>query len=130
MTTFTYIQRHNARTSLNDGMLRFPRTFRLINNQGHITAIIIGWSSMAIISYLIAIYCLFGLSAGMQQKSLLLKKLAESNTITELNIQQKETAFARDNENVIESMQKISDIRYVIPVDTSVSRVDINPPGQ
>lgn len=85
---------------------------------------IIGWSTIAVASYLIAVYSVFGLSAGMQQKSLLLKELAESNTITELHIQQKETEFARDNEDVLESMQKISDIHYVIPAETAVSRVD------
>lgn len=130
MTTLTHTRQYIVRTSLNDRMFRLPHAFRLINDQGYVTAIIIAWSATAIASYLIAVYVLFGLSASMQQKSLLLKELTESNTIVELNIQQKETAFVRDNQNVLESMQKISDIRYVIPVDTAVSRVDTSPPVQ
>ncbi|MDP3770190.1 MAG: hypothetical protein U1A25_01970 [Candidatus Sungbacteria bacterium] len=130
MTTLTYIQRRMVLTSFDNRMFRIPRTFRLINDRGSITAMIIGWGGAAIASYLIAVYYFFGLGASMQQKSLLIKELTESNTIIELTIQQKETAFARDNEDVLESMQKISDIRYVTPTDTSVSRADVNPIAQ
>jgi riboflavin synthase len=130
MTTLTLIQRHIVPTLFDNRIFRISRAFRLINDRGYITAMIIGWNGAAIASYLIAVYCLFGLGAGMQQKSLLVKELIQSNTIIELTIQQKETAFARDNEDVLELMQKISDIRYVTPPDSSVSRVDVSSHAQ
>lgn len=75
--------------------------------------------------YLIAMYSVFGLGIALQQQSTVAKDLTESNIIAELNLQQRQTEFAKNNKDVLRSMQKISDMRYVLPADTAMSRVDM-----
>ena len=125
MTTLTYIHHALVPASLNERAFRTNDAFRNINERGIITGIIIAWAGAAILSYLIAVYYLFGLSNSLQQKSLVVKDLVESNTIVELNIQQNQTSFIKNNADVLESMQKISEMRYVGAADTAVSRAEI-----
>ena len=91
-----------------------------------ITHTLIAWIAGAVLTYLIAVYSLFGLSVTLQQQSGIFKELTEANTITELSLQQKQTEFARNNEDILQSMEKISDMRYLLPANTSVSRAEMS----
>ncbi len=83
------------------------------------------WIASAVAVYLVAVYSVFGLGVAVQEKTAVAKELAESNKILELDLQQKYTQFARNNEEILQTMEKISDLKYVLPADTSVSRADI-----
>ncbi len=100
--------------------------FQIFQDRGFVTNVMIAWVAGAVLVYLVSVYLLFGLGVIMQQKSVTLKNLMETNTIIELNLQQKQTEFVRNNEDVLQSMEKISDLRYVMPTDTSVSRADMS----
>ena len=99
--------------------------FDMLQKRGFITHMMLAVIAGAILAYLIAIYSLFGLGVTLQQKSIVLKELTDTNRITELNLGQRQTEFAKNNEDILQSMEKISDLRYVLPADTSVSRADI-----
>lgn len=126
MTTFPYIQ-HQAysfqRSKQHAGIFA---VFRMLCNGGLVTRLMIAWIVVAAIVYLVAMYSVFGLGIALQQKSTAAKDLTESNIIAELHLQQRQTEFARSNADVLQSMQKISDMRYLLPTDTAVSRVDIS----
>ncbi|GEM_PF-4995761 len=125
MTTSTYAQRHIDFSSRSEGVFRVHSIVRFLSNRRFITGAAIGWIVLAIVTYLVAAYSLFGFGIAVQQKSVLIKALTESNTIVELNLQQRQTQFAINNAGILESMQKISDMRYVLPTDTAVSRADM-----
>ena len=127
MTTLTNIQRHTHTPSLSyerTGIMHY--LLQGLQSRGFVTHMTTAWIVGAIVTYLIAAYSLFGLGVTMQQKSAVLKELTETNTIAELNIQQKQTEFAKNNEDILQSMEKISDMRYVLPLHTSVSRADVS----
>ena len=129
MTTLTNIQRHTYTPSLSYERTGIMYAFvRALQSRGFVTHVTIAWIAGAVLTYLIAAYSLFGLSVRIQQKSSSLKGLMETNTITELNLRKKQTEFAKNNADILQSMEKISDMRYVLPLHTSVSRADVSDP--
>ena len=127
MMTFPYIQHQvygSGRNVRHAGMLH---VFRIFYNGGLVTRVTISWIVAGAVVYLIAMYSVFGLGIALQQKSTIAKDLTESNIIAELHLQQRQTEFARSNKDVLQSMHKISDMRYVSPGDTAISRADISP---
>lgn len=126
MTISSYSQRRIYIFSRNERYVSLSNTFRLFCNGGFATGAAIAWIILGTAIYLIAVYSSFGLEIGLQQKFLVVKNLTESNTIIELNLRQRQTEFTKNNQDILESMQKISDMRYVLPTDTAVSRVDIS----
>ena len=126
MTALTNIQRHAYAPSFNGRARIMHYAFEGLQSRGFVTHMTVAWIAGAVLTYLIAAYSLFGLGVTMQQKSAVLKELTETNTIVELNIQQKQTEFAKNNEDILQSMEKISDMRYVLPLHTSVSRADVS----
>ena len=108
-------------------MEKMPYAFARYHEDAWMTRIMIAWIAGAIATYLITVYSLFGLGVTIQQKMTELKNLTEANTISELHLGQQQTAFAKNNEDILQSMEKITNMRYLMPVDTSVSQADISP---
>jgi len=125
MTSLSYIQYQTYISSRNERHFRISNIFSLFSHSRFITSVAVAWIAIAVVIYFVAVYSFFGLGVTLQEKSSAIKDLIESNTITELNLQQRQTEFARNNKNILESMQKISDMRYVLPTDTAVSQADI-----
>ena len=119
----SYIQ-HFVGASSREERVR-THALHTFHEAGLLRTLLMIWIGAAVIVYLMAVYSVFGLSVGLSRNEAAVKILTESNTIMELNLQQKQTEFARNNQDVLESMQKISEIRYVGPTDTAVSRADI-----
>jgi len=118
----SYIQ-HFVGVSAHEEQIR-TRALHMPREAGLLRALLITWIGGAILVYLVAVYSVFGLSMTLSQNGAVAKALTESNTIMELNLQREQTEFARNNQDVLESMEKISEIRYVGPTDTAVSRAD------
>ena len=137
MAVFTGIQRqrHISLWGERMGKMRLRGAFAIPahyafaghDSNGWMARIMIIWIAGAIATYLIAVYSLFGLGVTIQQKMTELKNLTEANTISELNLGQQQTAFAKNNEDILQSMEKITNIRYLMPADTSLSQADISP---
>ena len=125
MTVLTDIQRHAYSSSFTGKVGVMHYAYDALQERGFITHMMLALIAGAILAYLIAVYSLFGLGVTLQQKSMVLKELTDTNRITELNLGQQQTGFAKNNEDILQSMEKISDLRYVLPTDTSVSRADI-----
>ena len=126
MTALTDIQRYTYASSFKAQAGIGQYVVQGFQSRGFVTHMTTVWIAGAVLTYLIAAYSLFGLGVTMREKSVILKGLAETNTITALNIQQKQTEFAKNNEEILQSMEKISDMRYVLPPHTSVSRADVS----
>ncbi len=115
---------HGAGFSVSACMNRVRVVVRILGQGGWVRRAIAMWIAGAVVTYLVAVYSLFGLSVTLARHVKEIKQLAESNTIIELNLRQKQTEFARDNESILQSMEKISDMKYVGPAETAMSRAD------
>ena len=124
VVSHTYYKIYNSSRFERDSYISYVRG--IFNSGGFVTKAAIGWVAVAVVVYLVATYSVFGLDITLKQQSAVVKDLTESNTITELHLQQRQTEFARTNKDILQSMQKISDMRYVLPTDTTVSRADIS----
>lgn len=125
MRTAASIYHYGSVASFKERMIHESNIFRTFNQEGIVTSAAIFVIAVAVATYFIAAYSLFGLAVGLQQKTTIIKNLHESNTIAGLDLQQKQTEFARNNQDVLQSMEKISTMRYLMPVDTAVSRADV-----
>lgn len=124
MITLPYIHHHSYGFRRNNKHTRILNVFRILHDGRLVTRFALCWIVVAALVYLTAMYSVFGLGIALQEQSTTAKDLTESNIIAELNLQQRQTEFARNNKDVLQSMQKISDMRYVLPSDIAVSRAD------
>ena len=124
MAVLTNIQGQRHISPCGERMERMNHIFDAYNQHGRIIRMLIAWIAGAIVVYLVAVYSLFGLGITLQEKTIELKKLTEANIISELNLRQKQTEFARNNEDILQSMEKITNLRYITPADTAVSQVE------
>lgn len=97
---------------------------RVFDHEGMMRGIMIVWILVAVFTYLIAIYFLFGLGVAFKEKSAELKEITDLTIITELNLQQSQTEFVKNNQDILASMEKISDMHYILPTDRAVSQAD------
>lgn len=130
MTALTDINGQSHLSGLHMGREIAHATVHALEDSGFMMRMLMVWIAGAVVIYLVASYSLFGLGITMQQKTAMMKELNEANTIAELSMQQKHTEFARNNEVILQSMEKIGDLRYVLPTDTAVSRADISQVNQ
>ena len=128
MIAFTTFQSYISLKPFSQQKSMLSFIIALLGNSRYLTRVLLIWIAGAVLVYLIAIYSLFGLSVTIQKKVTTVKELTEINTITALNLQQKHTEFARNNQDFLKSMEKIADLRYILPTDTSLSRADISHP--
>lgn len=125
MTTRVYIQKQVIPFKNKLLVFTLNERFCVINERGIVTNSIIAWIGITIICYLIAVYSFFGINASMHRQGALLKQLTDAKIQVELNVQQKQAGFARNNQNILESMEKISEIRYITSNDVTVSRLEV-----
>ncbi len=126
MITSLYIRQKTYRLQHNDRRTPLLNVFSVLHDDRSVIRFAFCWIVVAALIYLVAMYFIFGLGIALQEQSTVAKDLTESNIIAELNLQQRQTEFVRNNADVLQSMQKISDMRYILPTDTAVSRIDIS----
>lgn len=102
------------------------RFFGILINDRAMRKILFILLSAGIASYLISLYAMFGLGVQMEKKSMELEGLRGQQRILELNIQEQETAFARQYADILQStMEKISEIRYLSADTVAVSQAGL-----
>lgn len=93
-----------------------------VNRRGAVTFALISVIFLSIAAYLVSMYYFFAVGMALRSRTAMLRDLDDSNVALELRIQAKETAFASDHKDVLESMQKISSIKYLTPANVAVSQ--------
>lgn len=127
MAILTYnIQKQEVLFSAHSRIFLLSKKFYAFNSRGIITGFIMSWIAAAVLCYLIAVYSFFGINASIHHQNVILKQLVDAKTQVELSVQQKQAGFAQNNQYISESMEKISEIRYVTSDDVSVSRLEPN----
>lgn len=101
----------------------------LINDRG-MRKILLVLLFIGVASYFISMYTMFGFGVELEKKSAELETLRGQQRILELNIQEQETAFARQYTDILElTMEKISEIRYLSGETVAVSQAGLSDNG-
>lgn len=87
--------------------------FCVFNKGGFLSLILLLIILISLISYLAALFLTFDLGFKMQIAEKEFAQLKNAAAILELQIQKEETSFAKDHKDVLESMERISSIKYL-----------------
>lgn len=93
-----------------------------LNKRGVITIALAGVIGLGVIAYIAAIYSMFSLSFEVRAATREAEIRNERNIALELNIQRRETDFARINSEVFLSMEKIATIKYLTAENVAVNK--------
>lgn len=94
--------------------------FFVFNEKGIVTIAALFIVVISLIGYLAALYFTFQLGFMIQGASLRLSKLTDETTRIEFSLRQKEVSFAEENKNLLESMEKITAVKY-LNTDSTIS---------
>lgn len=89
--------------------------FREYNKYGLISFGIISFLMIALVSYLTALYFIINLGFVIQKHEKVMAETSEDFLAVELAAQSGRTKLAEDQKSILESMEKISAIRYLTP---------------
>ena len=95
--------------------------FEALNPRGVITFFLMVVVVASIVVYISSLYYMFVLGFRIQKGTSMARDIEESNTAIDLDIQRRETAFAQLHSDVLQSMQKISRIRYLTADNVAIS---------
>lgn len=101
--------------------------FSNVNRKGILSGALLLLIGVSVISYLIALYLTFGLGFSLQKNERAAGQLQNSVSIQEVALWEKEANLAENNKSVIESMEKITALKYVTPDNVAVSMGTLSP---
>ena len=87
--------------------------FYIFNKGGFLSLTLLLIIVISIISYLAALFLTFGLGFKIQIAEKELTQLKDTTATLELQIQKEETSFAKNHKNILESMERVSSIKYL-----------------
>lgn len=90
-------------------------SFLEINKKGVITLALGGVIILSASAYILATYTIFGLGPRIQEAAGRLSELKNDHLKTELELQKKRAGFLKDHKSILESMEKISTVKYLRP---------------
>lgn len=95
--------------------------FCVFNKGGLLSLALLLIIVISLVSYLAALFLTFGLGFKIQVAEREFTKLKDAAAILELQIQKGETSFAKDHKDVLESMERVSSIKYLTIDNFAVS---------
>ena len=72
-------------------------------------------------SYLGALYASIGISFSIQDQEKLIQDAEKDLLTVEVELQAKKSSLAKEKNSILESMEKVSNIRYILPKNYVVS---------
>lgn len=121
MTTLVLAQKKILSFPWLANLKRAAERFYDLNQKGLITLTFILIIVFSIISYLAALFLTFNLSFKIQAAEKEAAKLKNTAAVLEFQIQKEEASFVQDHKNILESMEKVSNIKYLTSDNFAVS---------
>lgn len=97
------------------------------NRRGHITQLLIAVVVFAVVAYLASLYFATNFDLEIRNGNKLLPGLLEEVRKDEFILQNLTTGFALENADVLQSMEKVSAIKYLAPETVVLSRPTVSP---
>ena len=106
--------------------LRAPigvRAFRFekINQKGIVTFCLLGLIGLGALQYVGALYGIFFSGLQLQVQNQEIARLTETTNELELNIQRAGAGLVTDHKDILDAMEKISQVRYITEENVAVS---------
>ena len=98
-----------------------------MNKNGLFTISVLALHAIFAVTYLASLYLSFSYGFEIQKGNTSLRELEKKTLERELIVQEKIQALAGDNHPVLESMEKVSTIRYLTPENVAVSSPSLQP---
>jgi hypothetical protein len=105
------------------------RVFRFadLNQKGLITFCLLGIMALGAVQYLGALYGVFSFGLRLRGEEGQIAQLSEEATMLELKVQQTVTDFALVHKELLSSMEKNSEVRYLTGESVAVSHISTQP---
>lgn len=87
--------------------------YNLNKKGGAVSFVLMAVILVSVISYLATLFTAFDIGIKIQTTEKELVKLNSAATLLEAQIQKKELSFVQDQQDVLESMEKVSSIKYL-----------------
>jgi hypothetical protein len=121
MTILVLAQKKILPFSCPINLTRTAERFYDLNQKGFITLTLILLIVFSIISYLAALFLTFDSGFKIQTAEREFTKLKNTAATLELQVQKEETSFAKDHKDILESMERVSSIKYLTVDNFAVS---------
>lgn len=121
MTTLALAQKKIMSLPWPVDITRMVGRFYVLNQKGFITAALTLLIIFSIVSYLVVLFLTFDLGFKIQLAEKKFAQLKNAAATLELQIQKEETSFAKDHQDVLESMERVSSIKYLTIDNLAVS---------
>lgn len=105
----------------------FVERFIDANQQGKVTAIFLAVLSLGVVVYLAGLFASFYLGFGIQQVNSQYQKLDKSVLENVLTLQSKLSFLDDHQKAVLQSMEKVSLIKYIQPENVAMQHTRVNP---
>ena len=90
------------------------RWFSKINKDGVLTGMLLALFIAVLVSYLTTLYASIGIGFAIQGQESALESMKRDLLALELKLQEKKSALAKEKQPALESMEKVTKIRYLL----------------
>ena len=113
MTTLILIQKKILPFSSSLTLRKSIKWFYDLNKKGMASFLLLTIILISVISYVAALFVVFNLGIKIQTTEKELAKLSSDATLLEAQIQKQESSFIQDRQDVLETMEQVSSIKYL-----------------
>lgn len=128
MTTFLLALQKNYFYQLKTASVYSEEAAPTLFFQKRTTYVMFGGILILITVYIVSLYLIFYWGFAIRTSNEAAQILEDKKLSTEVMVQRKESSLVKDHKIILESMEKISAIRYVRPVSFAVSGVGSHNP--
>lgn len=116
-----------SRVSLRERVAFRPVRFARINQKGLVTFCLLGIITLGALQYLGALYGVFSFGLQLRDENRQIAQLSEDTDGLELKVQRSAATFLVEHKELLDSMEKISEVRYLTGENVAVSYVSVHP---
>ena len=113
MTTLILIQKKILPFSSPLILRKSIKWFYDLNKKGMASSLLLAIILISVIGYVAALFVVFNLGIKIQTTEKELAKLSSDATLLEAQIQKQESSFIQDRQDVLETMEQVSSIKYL-----------------
>lgn len=122
MTTLILAQKRFLSPHLTAGTNWLIDHFVEMNRNGIISLAVIAFAAAAAFGYIFSIYVIFEAGFSLQEQERTISQLETSLAASEVKANEFRARLAKDNAPLLDLMEKISDVKYIVEDGFAVSR--------
>lgn len=121
MTILILAQNTFVKTRLYSEIAGTLQFFSRINKDGLVTRLLFTVLVISLASYLVALYTSMNVGFSIQEQEKIVEGQKRDLLAIEIELQQKKSALVKEGQPALESMERVTKIRYLLPKNLVVS---------